>query len=140
MLLGMVLLSGVAGGTEAVAAPKKKTKARTAATAKKSSAANIVATIKTTKGAVFTLKKNGRLTASNYYLKSGMWYQDGKVIRLGFDNADGQMFYYNGGIYEIGSDCWLDVNKVSVTCNDEEGDSSVPLRDFKQFSVTIKWH
>lgn len=131
LLLSGTLLFGVAGATDAMAASKKKAKARTSATTSN----------KKSKCTVFKLKKNGTFTVSNYYLKSGKWSKDGKIIWLSFRDesggfCDGDAFYYNGGLYQLGSDCELNKKRMTISCCGEPASS---LKHFKQCDAKIEW-
>lgn len=131
LLLSATLLLGVAGAADAMAASKKKAKARTSATNSN----------KKSKCAVFKLKKNGTFTVSNFYLKAGKWAKDGKIIQLAFYDegggfCDGFAFYYNGGLYELGTECELNKKRMTVSCCGEPASS---LKHFKQCEAKIEW-
>ena len=130
-MLAVAMLVGMAAGTEAYAASKKRAKARTTATTKKS---GLKGQIKASNGVVYSLKSNGRWTSGR---RSGTWQKVGKLVRIGYDDADGGMFYYNGAIYDTGSDCGVDPYTLPI--ESYSGDDPGRLFDYKQCSAKLTW-
>lgn len=120
---------------DSIAAVEAAEKAEADAKAEKK-AIGIVGEIKTSDGTVYTLKKGGRWTANKGYYKAGSWAKDGKVVDIIFDQADGNMFYYNGAIYELGSEC--DFNKNTMRGEDVEG-NPISLAENKTCNATLEW-
>lgn len=120
---------------DSIAAVEAAEKAEADAKAEKK-AIGIVGEIKTSDGTVYTLKKGGRWTANKGYYKTGRWAKDGKVVDIIFDQADGNMFYYNGAIYELGSEC--DFNKNTMRGEDYEG-NPISLAENKTCNATLEW-
>lgn len=58
------------------------------------------------------------------------------MVDIIFDQADGNMFYYNGAIYELGSEC--DFNKNTMRGEDYEG-NPISLAENKTCNATLEW-
>lgn len=99
-------------------------------------AQGIVGEITATNGTVYTLKSKGRWTANKGGIRTGRWEKEGQMIHIYFDGADGNCFYYNGGIYELGS-C-ADINPKTMEVTDEEGNPD-KLSSYKQTNATVEW-
>ena len=121
---------------DSIAAVEAAAKAEADAKAEKK-AMGFAGVIKASDGVNYTLMTNGRWTANKGYIKSGNWARDGKVIDIMFDNADGNCFYYNGAIYELGSECYFD--KTTLRGEDAEG-NPVSLAENKNCNATIEWY
>lgn len=140
MMMLAVALFAVCVAPAATAPAKRHATKKTATTRKARTNAKAVAiagTITTADGTVYSLKSNGRWSANKGYVKSGTWCKEGKVVSIGFDNADGCCFYYDGALYDVGTENEINYDTMRVV---DPEDNIVPLSECKLTDATISWN